>query len=377
MVDAMSGANDFAVALCQALAVMCELSVFTVENSRLDESRDKLRVIRAWPQFFGTGSRLSKLRKLVVAIESLLRELWRHRHATVHSQFPRFYLIELMVFVLARPFLNRLVITAHNAVPHERSRWREMLLHLWYRLPDSIVVLSENVRGEIIGRFGIPPGRIVVIPHGSYVAFRQSCEDLVPSESVAKAIEDLRDELLIFQFGIIREYKGIDALISAARQLSGASAWRILVAGGGSTSLVEHYRAQIRDHGLESRFSILHAFLPDKDLSALIERADILVFPYRGISQSGALLMGMSYGKPCVCTDLPGFREYLRNGEAIFIGELRAEMDLSCVLSQLMSDQGLRQRLGQAVLRAVNDRYSWNNLAASYCKVYFPAEDAR
>jgi len=369
MVDALSGTNDFAVALSESLASRCKLTVFTVENTRINEGSSGINVLRAWP-LFGGGIDTKIILRLVKSIASLLKELWRHRGQTVHSQFPRFPTLELAIFILAKPFLHNLIFTVHNAVPHERSGWREALLYLWYRLPDRIVVLSDHVRLEIIQRFGIQPERITIIPHGNYLALRQHCSGLAPSEPVAATIRNLDDKLVVFQFGVIRQYKGIDTLIQAARQLPSDLPWQILVAGGGSPSLVERYRSDIAASGLESRISIRHEFLLDRDLAALIERADILVFPYRGISQSGALLMGMTFAKPCVCTDLPGFREYAREDEAEFFNEEAGADELAMRLLQLLKDPARRQRLGNAVGEAATSRYSWGTIADRYLKVY-------
>ena len=37
----------------------------------------------------------------------------------------------------------------------------------------------------------------------------------------------------------------------------------------------------------------------------------MIVFPYRVISQSGALLLALSYSKPIIVSDLPSFKETL------------------------------------------------------------------
>lgn len=368
MVDALSGTNDFAVDLCRTLEGRCNLSVLTVENTRLDDAIAHGKLFKVWP-YFGGGIGLATIRKTANAFARLLLELTRHRQGVVHSQFPRFYALELAVFMLARPFSRKLVFTAHNAVPHERSRWREALLHIWYRVPHRIVVLSDNVRREIVERFGIRPEKIEVIPHGSYVALRESCKGQSPSAMVEGILQRVQDQLLMFQFGIIREYKGIDTLIAAARDLPANEPWHILIVGGGSPALVDRYSEQIKAAGLTSRVTILREFLSNPDLAALAERADILTFPYHDISQSGALMLGLSFGKPCVCSDIPGFREYLADDEALFFGP-RDAGQLATALTRLLRDPSLRERLGEAAWNAASGRYAWESVAARYLEVY-------
>lgn len=368
VVDALSGTNDFAVDLCTALDGRCSLTVMTVENTRLDQISFRGKLFKTWP-YFGGGMGKSAIGKAMSSMALLVREIVRYRRGVVHSQFPRFYGAELLVFLLARPFLRRLVFTAHNAVPHEQSAWREALLHLWYRVPHAIVVLSNNVRQEIIRRFGIAPEKITVIPHGSYVALRNACKGSLPSTGTARVLNAMQEKLLVFQFGIIREYKGVDILIEAARKLPQFLPWHILVMGGGEPGLIESYLVRARAHGLADRITIVREFLSNEDLAALAERADILTFPYRNISQSGALLLGISFGKPCVCTDIPGFREYLTDAEALFF----AQGDIDALAGQielLLRDHALRIRLGEAAWKAASGRYTWDNIAERYLAVY-------
>jgi glycosyltransferase involved in cell wall biosynthesis len=294
----------------------------------------------------------------------------------VHSQFPRFFLLELIIFALARLFLRRLVFTAHNAVPHERSVWREALLHLWYRVPHRLIVLSQHVRGEIVQRFGIDEDKIDVIPHGSYVALRESCKGVLPSPLVQDILRRVQGRILIFQFGVIREYKGIDTLIAAARELPESIPWHVLVMGGGSPSLIDGYRAQVLADGLDARVTIFRQFLSNPDLATLAERADILAFPYRDISQSGALMLGLSFGKPCVCSDIAGFREYLAEDEGLFFGARNAAQ-MASALTQLLCDSALREKLGNAAWHAATSRYSWESVTSSYLASYGLTEDPR
>lgn len=368
IVDALSGTNDVAVDLCRTLAPRCQLTVLTVENSRLNTTDFRGRLLALWP-YFGGGINVGSLKKMFRAIRQLIAEIFRHRKGTIHSQFPRFYLLELTIFLAARPFVRRVVFTAHNAVPHEHSIWREALLHLWYRVPHRIIVLSNNVRNEIVKRFHIPSSKIDVIPHGSYVALRSSCIGATPSDRVASIVEATKGKLLIFQFGIIREYKGIDTLIEAARFLPGKPAWHVLVMGGGPPELVSKYQEMAKDLHLEGNVTIIREFLSNEDLAILAERADILSFPYVDISQSGALMLGISFGKPSVCTDIPGFREYLNQDEALFFPAHKPALLAERLMSLLQSSEK-REQIGKAAWCAANERYSWGAVAGQYLDSY-------
>ena len=94
---------------------------------------------------------------------------------------------------------------------------------------------------------------------------------------------------------------------------------------------------------LKLRSETLHLdlrYIPASQIPLYQHAADVLLYPYRDITTSGALLTGLNYCKPIVASDLPPFREYLIAGENAMLvrpgdrGELaqalETMMDSSC-----------------------------------------------
>ncbi len=61
-----------------------------------------------------------------------------------------------------------LVATAHVVTPHERIPLQHAVYRRVHRAPDLVVAHSEFDRRRLVDEFSVPPGRIVVIPHGEY-----------------------------------------------------------------------------------------------------------------------------------------------------------------------------------------------------------------
>ena len=77
----------------------------------------------------------------------------------------------------------------------------------------------------------------------------------------------------------------------------------------------------------------------------------------------------MAAGLPIVASDIPAFRQVLRNGRA---GELFAvgdPDDLARVTGRLLDDPGRRAELSVAALDAVAD-YDWDTVAKNVVSVY-------
>jgi beta-1,4-mannosyltransferase len=194
-------------------------------------------------------------------------------------------LVRLRNLVLLGVLIGRLTVTrtpvvrtVHNLRPHEavgRSlRWAEALLR---RVTSVDVFINESDENDY--------GRGVVILHSSYPARR-----LAPPPERASAP-------LVF-FGMLRPYKGITELVAAHGSLEQAEGRRppLVIAGA----------AADRDYvvGLQSMISaradveLFPEFLTKDRLEQLITSASMVVLPYTGLYNSGAVLHALSCGRP-------------------------------------------------------------------------------
>ena len=83
--------------------------------------------------------------------------------------------------------------------------------------------------------------------------------------------------------------------------------------------------------------------------------ADLLVLPYRRISQSGVLYLALSLGVPVVASAVGAWPDLLTNGEQALLVEPGSPSALADALVRALRDPGLRERLaagGGAVARA-------------------------
>jgi glycosyltransferase involved in cell wall biosynthesis len=75
----------------------------------------------------------------------------------------------------------------------------------------------------------------------------------------------------------------------------------------------------------------------------------------------------MAVGLPVVCTGIGFNRELIRDGETGFLVETTAEWTES--LSKLVESSGLRQRVGDAARREVEERYSLQRLGPEFVRI--------
>jgi glycosyltransferase involved in cell wall biosynthesis len=369
LVDTLSGTNDYGVALASSLSQRVSLTVITVANTLLTTA-PTMRVLPVVLRYGDTRGRLRKVPDVLKYVWVLARELWRHRNDCVHVQFFRLPAVEVPLYVFARPWLRCLVHTAHNALPHERRWWHGLLYRVWYRLVDRIHVLGQHTATELV-RMGIHGERITVIPHGNYDDFARRHPPA--RRDVTRARLGIpQDAVLFLQYGNLREYKGAPRLIDAFCSPDLSARSYLVVAGWGEEGRYAELSNRLCRSGRSSRGLFLKGFLSDQQLSDLIEASDVLVFPYVAISQSGALLLGMSYGKAIIASDLPGFRDYAQHQVDALLVDTADLAEMTRAMSTLCEDEALRERLGRNARGRAATEYSWPRITSDLVRLYRP-----
>ena len=368
LVESFSGGNAFGVMLVRALAPRARLCVVTVADSRL-EPGDAERVLKLLPAFGGPHGRLRKLARELWGALRLARELWRHRRDSIHVQSFRVTAVEAPLYFLLRPWLRNLVVTAHNALPHEAAGWHRGFFARWYRLADRVHVLSTHARDRLRDELGVPERNLLLTPHGNYEGF--VADHPANAGAACRSSFDVpQDARVILCFGMIRRYKGVDRLLAAFELLAKAEDLFLVIAGAAEPELAAEIEAAIARNEARARIRFRPRFSSDPELAALLRMADIVVFPYQHVYQSGALLLAMSFGKAVIASDIPGLREYLDDGVEGVLCDTSKPAHLARELLALAREDVRREALGAAARETSLESYAWDGIASQLAALY-------
>lgn len=260
----------------------------------------------------------------------------------------------------------KIVLTVHDLLPHDTAEVHKKTFHRLYHFVDEIICHSDHIETRLQTEFAITPEKINVIPHGPFFY------DL-PDSGSGRALQSVGvdpGKILVLWQGIIFPYKGIDLLLDAWQKVEANNEDTCLViAGTGAPELLEQIRKQVERLGLE-RVHLHFQFITTQELVALYRAADIVVYPYRAITTSGALATGLALGKTIVASDLPVFRELLRNAENALLVNSKVSEELAGALIELTQDQDLREKLANNVCRMNFGDESWIAIAKKTMQVY-------
>jgi glycosyltransferase involved in cell wall biosynthesis len=260
----------------------------------------------------------------------------------------------LVALAIRRRFRIPLVVTAHGSdVPgYNPDRFKalhRLISPVWRaaaRSIDTIACPSRFLEQLLLQRE--PAARTVTIPNGfdltKFAATKSRTKSILVVTRMLerKGVQDVLRALagtdLGFELQIVGTGPYLDALKELARQL----------------------RVDARFHGWLDNNS--------DELKALFETSSVFILPSHAENFPLVLLEAMAAGMAIVTTGQTGCREVV--GDAALLVPAGDEAVIRGALQQLVSDAGLRERLGREARARVENLFSWPSVASQYMDVF-------
>ncbi|MEV8273879.1 glycosyltransferase [Microbacterium sp. NPDC077184] len=192
----------------------------------------------------------------------------------------------------------KLVWTVHNRLPHELDYPDDetRIYGSLAELSDAIHVMTPDTANVIKDVTELPLAKIRVIPHPSY----QGIYDTGMFRDDARDHFGLTDEEVAVLFlGQIRPYKGVTTLLRAIERANRSDGKRLVLLLAGHTTPTS--LAELEPVLPERVRTITHLdFVPDSEIATWFQAADVAVFPYRQILNSGSVHLAATFGVPAL-----------------------------------------------------------------------------
>ncbi|WP_290730005.1 glycosyltransferase [Fibrobacter sp. UBA3629] len=369
MVDISGKIPRYDIALCEAMASCFgekdDLTFLAVNVDPKSIACKAKKLVSFVPQRMQNSE--NKFKRFAKALEGLVNYLflaiyvfWK-RPSIIHFQWLPF----LEICSIERFFLrliklcspkSKIWLTIHNIYPHNaddraRSRFKSRFAAV-ERLIDTFVLHLECSKQEFCRDFSIDGSRCKIFPHGVF-----------KPQNANIAHHERGEKLQLVMFGNQSYYKGTDILVDAIALLPKDIQSRIHTTIVGQTS--EEYQKVLRKKSTGLDIDLILKRVSDELLDEIILKSDVLAFPYREITQSGALLQALFFERPVISSNLPSFKETLAGfGEEMFFESGNAE-SLSNLLKRLVNPSFDFEKQ-RKLCEALKERYSWKNIAMMY-----------
>jgi beta-1,4-mannosyltransferase len=247
----------------------------------------------------------------------------------------------------------KIVWTVHNRLPHELT-YRDEEIRIYRALADlsdAIHVMTPDTANVIRDVCVLPPAKVRVIPHPSY----QGIYETGDSRADARRHFDLtEDEVAVLFLGQIRPYKGVATLLRAIERADRSDGKRLTLLLAGHTTPTS--LAELEPILPQRVRTILHLdFVPDAEIATWFQAADVAVFPYRQILNSGSVHLAATFGVPALLPREPHL-------ELQYAGERWVTLfdteDAEASLAERLSDPRLTESVTRDDFRSYTDAVS-------------------
>lgn len=283
----------------------------------------------------------------------------------VHAQWWSYVLapIYAVVLSLARLRRKRIVLTVHNAVPHEGGLPRRLLNRTVLGLADSYIVHDAKSRTLLRRQVGSRK-EIAVIPHGILEAIGAPMD----RDEARRALGLPAPARVVLHFGNIRAYKGLDVLLQAFAGVRSHVPDALLLIAGNPWEDWSRYQTMIDELGIGPAVRTRLEFVPADRVRTFFTAADVVVLPYTHFdAQSGVGARALYHGRALIVTDMGGLPELVDDERAVVAaGDSR---QLARAIAAVLTDASLRQRLEEQSAKRAGE-LQWDAIAKTTAALY-------
>jgi glycosyltransferase involved in cell wall biosynthesis len=266
---------------------------------------------------------------------------------------------------------HKTAVTIHDLIPlMDQANYlpNPAIRDFYFRKIESIkragllLAISESSRLEAIEHLAWSPERIINTSEGADAHFKVMA---LSPERIAqiKATYGITRKMVMYAPGGFDSRKNFDGLMQAYALLPPAlrSEYQLVLASRLSKSPHDDSRAKMHawriQTGLAEDELVLTDFVPDEDLVALYNMADLFVFPSKHEGFGLPPLEAMACGAPTLGSNTSSVPEVIGWSEALF--DPHSPANMATKISQALLDNGFREKLKTHASEQVK-KFSWD-----------------
>lgn len=228
---------------------------------------------------------------------------------------------------------------------------------------DKVLSVSEDLKLHIIN-LGISKDKVHVVPNGVDTDKFKS----TGKEHSRNLLNLPQDKNIVLFVGALREIKGVDYLIEAAKNFVNDNTELYMVGrDDGLKKSLEKRAAELKI----SNYIKYTGPVNHEDIPLWISASDMLVLPSLSEGRPNVVLEALSCEVPVVATDVGGIPELMINGETGYLVPAKDPSGLSEKINILLENEGKREKMGQFGRKSILQRgLTWEAHGIKTAKIY-------
>jgi glycosyltransferase involved in cell wall biosynthesis len=259
----------------------------------------------------------------------------------------------------ARP----IVTTVHDVRFHPGDKQSRRVPRVFatalIRQSDAVIVHGEALRTIAVKELPVHAEQVYVMPLVSPQTPSSRSEPVKqpkPNDGVFR----------VLFFGRIFEYKGLRYLLEAMRLVNQRMKnVRLIIAGQGDD--ISLYPDLVTG---APYLDVRNRFVPRDEVEQLFVECDLLALPYVEASQSGPLMMAISFGLPVVATDVGEMPSVVRSAAMGLVVPPKDPLALADAICNIGGDAELGRKFAANAKHAAETEYSRDNIGAQVQNIY-------
>jgi glycosyltransferase involved in cell wall biosynthesis len=312
---------------------------------------------------------LMELGYSLVAYRRLAAAVKQHKPDVLYERYNLFLPAGIW---LARKYKLPMLLEINAPILEERSKYDGLSLTSlarWsqaYAWKNADVVLPvTQVLGDIVASYGVDPKRIVVIPNGINLQRFDANADA----AAAKRALGLQDYLVLGFTGFVRDWHGLDKVISMIANDPPESRRHLLVVGDGPVRAT--LEQQARDLGIAERVTFTGIIGRD-DVARYVAAFDIALQPAVVAYASPLKLFEyLALGKAIVGPNQPNIKEILKEDYNAVLFDPKSPDGLAGAVKRLCDDAALRQHVAHNARATIAEqKLTWHENALKVVNLF-------
>jgi len=259
--------------------------------------------------------------------------------------------------LIAKYLLNNFLVMIHDVKSHPGNRDYFSLAapKLNFLLFKKRICTASFAQASLLQNIYSVKPKVFQLPIIDYYSDMGN-----PAETIFTDKKSIR----FFFFGTVYPYKGIETLIEAAEILKGKGLDFNLSVFGRLRYNIQALKYRIDKLG---DVKLIDKYIDYKEVLNIYRQNDVQILPYRQVTQCGPLLIGYNELICSICSDLPGFREYVDDGKSgLLFGN--NSIGLADKMELLIKNPDLISEMKKYIKAEIFKRYSIEKLCGNYLK---------
>jgi glycogen(starch) synthase len=241
------------------------------------------------------------------------------------------------------------------------------------RAADAVIATDKALVPVVMSHLHVPTERVRVIPNALDLEAIDALAGPADGARIRRQSGIAEDDVVLVSVGRIEENKGFHVLVAALAALRDHAGrisegrWRWVLVGDGPFR--RRLETAIADAGVGDHV-LLTGRLPDGELHAWYEAADLFVHPSLYEGSSLVTLEAMAHRRPVVATTAGGLPDKVQQGVTGWLVPPGDASALAAAISGALGRPGRLPAMGLAGRKIVEGEFSWAAAGAATLRLY-------